>query len=87
MRAWECETQRLGGTFWPLREQPRDYCNQNQHIADIVASHFRVVNKGHTPFAVDWKKISNQQLVRENPAAQQFVKEIQSELKEPNSSE
>lgn len=85
IHAWECETQRPGGTVWPLREKPYHHYSQNQHIAELVASHFRVVSKGHTPFAIDWNQVSNRRLLQDNLAVQKLVVDIQRELKEPTS--
>lgn len=87
MHAWEFETKRPGGTPWPLSREPSGYYQQNQHIAELISSHFRVVNKGHTPFSIDWNKISNRQLLHQNPAARNFVTNVQTDLKRPNSSE
>jgi hypothetical protein len=87
MHAWEYETQRRGGTPWPLGLPPSEFYRQNQHIAGMVTSHFRVVNKGQTPFAIDWSKSSNWLLLHQYPAAQKFVASIKEILEMENSSE
>ncbi|KPM36278.1 hypothetical protein AK830_g10293 [Neonectria ditissima] len=85
MHAWEYEKNRPGGTPWPLQKDPRDYRQQNSHIASTVTKYFRIVSKGHTPFALDWTKSLNRELLNENPHAQCFVSNIQKELADPRS--
>lgn len=84
--AWEFETKSRASATWPLRREPGDYYRQNRHIADVLATHFKVVNRGRGPFTLDWVKPLNQQLLNDSRAAQQFIMSIQSDLRSPRSS-
>lgn len=78
MHAWEYETGRPGGPSWPLGPDrtPYKYLEQNQHISKLLSSHFRVVNKGQTPFSLDWTKKSNRELLRHHPGISVFIENI-----------
>lgn len=84
--AWEFETKSRASAIWPLRREPRDYCQQNKHIADVLATHFKVVNRGQGPFNLDWLKPLNRQLLNDSAAAWKFIMSIQSDLRSLQSS-
>lgn len=84
--AWEFETKCRGSAPWPLQRQPGEYHRQNRHIADVLATHFKVVNRGQGPFTLDWVKPLNQQLLNDSAAARKFIMSVQSDLRSPGSS-
>ncbi|KAI1278994.1 hypothetical protein F5Y07DRAFT_406625 [Xylaria sp. FL0933] len=83
MRAWEYETSSRGAAPWPLRRTPSEYCDQNKHIADIIATHFRIVNQGSSPLKQNWNKPLNQQLLSNSALARRFILSIQSDFNAP----
>jgi hypothetical protein len=80
MHAWEHEKNRPGGMQWPLRTDPREYYGQNKHIADVVSTHFRIVSQAHTPFAIDWSKALNRELLNDDEGTRRLVSSIQQDL-------
>jgi hypothetical protein len=80
MHAWEHEKNRPGGTRWLLRADPDEYYGQNRHIADMVATHFRIVSQAHTPFSIDWRKALNRELLNDDEGARRLVWSIQQDL-------
>ncbi|KAK2591794.1 hypothetical protein QQS21_010495 [Conoideocrella luteorostrata] len=85
MNAWDYEKNRPGGTPWPLKRDPSEYCTQNKHIADTLSTHFRIVSHGHTPFAIDWSKPLNRELLNEDEDARHLVSSIQKDLSNSDS--
>ncbi|KAI0975629.1 hypothetical protein F4678DRAFT_469508 [Xylaria arbuscula] len=86
MKAWEYETNGRGAAPWPLKRSPSEYCNQNKHIADIIATHFKIVNQGSSPLQQNWNKPLNQQLLSNSVIARRFILSIQSDFNSPVSS-
>ncbi|KAI8951735.1 hypothetical protein F4801DRAFT_589557 [Xylaria longipes] len=80
MSAWEYETSSPGAAAWPLRKSPSEYCHQNKHIAEIVATHFKIVNQGSSPLKLNWNKPLNQQLLSNSIPARRFILSIQSDF-------
>ncbi|KAI0481808.1 hypothetical protein F4859DRAFT_476062 [Xylaria cf. heliscus] len=85
MSAWQYETSNQGPAAWPLRKSPSEYCHQNKHIADIVATHFKIVNQGSSPLKINWNNRLNQQLLNNSIPARNFIKSIQSDFDSPTS--
>ncbi|KAI1419200.1 hypothetical protein F5Y12DRAFT_789271 [Xylaria sp. FL1777] len=83
MRAWDYETISRGAAAWPLKRSPSEYCDQNKHIADIIATHFKIVNQGSTPLKQNWNKPLNQQLLSNSALARGFIQSIQSDFNAP----
>ncbi|KAI0423534.1 hypothetical protein F5Y09DRAFT_336506 [Xylaria sp. FL1042] len=83
MRAWEYETSGRGAAPWPLKRTPSEYCDQNKHIADIIATHFKIVNQGSSPLKQNWNKPLNQQLLSNSILARRFILSIQSDFNAP----
>ncbi|KAI0521653.1 hypothetical protein F5B22DRAFT_634544 [Xylaria bambusicola] len=86
MRAWDHETRSRGAAAWPLKRTPSEYCEQNKHIADIIATHFKIVNQGNSPLKQNWNKPLNQQLLSNSVRARRFILSIQSDFNSPSSS-
>ncbi|KAK5626747.1 hypothetical protein RRF57_002462 [Xylaria bambusicola] len=86
MRAWDHETRSRGAAAWPLKRTPSEYCDQNKHIADVVATHFKIVNQGNSPLKQNWNKPLNQQLLSNSVRARRFILSIQSDFNSPSSS-
>ncbi|KAI0202875.1 hypothetical protein F4808DRAFT_60996 [Astrocystis sublimbata] len=80
MSAWDFETKGQGAPAWPLRRNPTEYCQQNKHIAEIVATHFKIVNQGNSPLKLNWTKPLNQQLLSDSITARNFILSIQSDF-------
>ncbi|KAI0111107.1 hypothetical protein GGR51DRAFT_547303 [Nemania sp. FL0031] len=80
MSAWDYETRGRGPAAWPLRRTPSEYCAQNKYIADIIATHFKIVNQGSSPLKQNWKKPLNQQLLSDSLPARMFILSIQSDF-------
>ncbi|KAI0532102.1 hypothetical protein GGR58DRAFT_507768 [Xylaria digitata] len=80
MRAWEYEIGGRAVSAWPLRKSPSEYCDQNKHIADIIATHFKIVNQGNSPLKQNWNKPLNQQLLSNSLPARKFILSIQSDF-------
>ncbi|KAI0857416.1 hypothetical protein F4860DRAFT_358596 [Xylaria cubensis] len=85
MSAWEYETSGQGSAAWPLRKSPAEYRRQNKHIAEIVATHFKIVNQGSSPLKLNWNKPLNQQLLSNSTPARMFILSIQSDFNSLNS--
>ncbi|KAI0873286.1 hypothetical protein GGS24DRAFT_402699 [Hypoxylon argillaceum] len=85
MSAWDYETRGRGPAAWPLRRSPSEYCAQNKHIADIIATHFKIVNQGSSPLKQNWNKRLNQQLLSDSLPARRFILSIQSDFNSPTS--
>ncbi|KAI3316736.1 hypothetical protein HD806DRAFT_516901 [Xylariaceae sp. AK1471] len=85
MSAWKYETSSRGAASWPLRKSPSDYCDQNKYIADVLATHFRVVNQGCSPLKQNWNKPLNQQLLSNSVPARRFISSIQCDFNSPTS--
>ncbi|TRX91120.1 hypothetical protein FHL15_007908 [Xylaria flabelliformis] len=85
MSAWEYETSGQGSAAWPLRKSPSEYRRQNKHIAEIVATHFKIVNQGSSPLKLNWNKPLNQQLLSNSIPARMFILSIQSDFNSLNS--
>ncbi|KAI0448389.1 hypothetical protein F5B21DRAFT_126656 [Xylaria acuta] len=86
MSAWEYEISSQGAAAWPLRKSPAEYCHQNKHIAEIVATHFKIVNQGSSPLKLNWNKPLNQQLLSNSIPARMFIRSIQSDFNNPTGS-
>lgn len=86
MSAWDYETQSRGAAAWPLRKSPSEYCDQNKHIASIIATHFKIVNQGSSPLKQNWNRPLNQQLLNDSILARKFILSIQSDFHDPTSS-
>ncbi|KAI1127254.1 hypothetical protein F5Y10DRAFT_243219 [Nemania abortiva] len=80
MSAWDYETRGRGPAAWPLRRSPSEYCAQNKYIADIIATHFKIVNQGSSPLKQNWNKPLNQQLLSDSLPARMFILSIQSDF-------
>lgn len=80
MSAWGYETGSQGPAAWPLRKTPSEYCHQNKHIAEIVATHFKIVNQGISPLKLNWTKPLNQQLLSNSIPAWRFIRSIQNDF-------
>ncbi|KAI0909265.1 hypothetical protein F4823DRAFT_639292 [Ustulina deusta] len=85
MSAWDYETRSRGAAAWPLKRSPSEYCEQNKHIADIIATHFKIVNQGSSPLKQNWNKPLNQQLLSNSVLARRFILSIQSDFNAPAS--
>ncbi|KAI0544140.1 hypothetical protein F4679DRAFT_591827 [Xylaria curta] len=85
MTAWEYETSGQGSAPWPLRKSPSEYRRQNKYIAEIVATHFKIVNQGSSPLKLNWNKPLNQQLLSNSIPARKFILSIQSDFGNLNS--
>ncbi|KAI8630196.1 hypothetical protein F5Y19DRAFT_484075 [Xylariaceae sp. FL1651] len=86
MSAWEHETKGRRSAAWPLERAPSEYCDQNRHISNILATHFRIVNQGCSPLNQDWKKPLNQQLLSNSVSARNFIMSIQNDFNSHTSS-
>lgn len=86
MSAWDYETRSRGAAAWPLSKSPSEYCDQNKHIANIIATHFKIVNHGGSPLKQNWNKPLNQQLLSDSILARRFILSIQSDFNDSTSS-
>lgn len=86
MSAWDYETRSRGAAAWPLSKSPSEYCDQNKHIANIIATHFKIINRGSSPLKQNWNKSLNQQLLSDSILARRFILSIQSDFNDSTSS-
>ncbi|KAL7275590.1 hypothetical protein RUND412_001468 [Rhizina undulata] len=59
---------------WPLQEKPSVLADKNDHLACILAAHFRSVTKGHAPFKLDWNTDSVVAMAGNDKAAVQYMR-------------
>lgn len=62
-------------------ESPGFLADKNKHLINILASHFRAVSKGHTPFSLEWKKIEVQDIVGKDQDAIRYMTRVGAEVK------
>ncbi|KAF8247772.1 hypothetical protein K440DRAFT_550521 [Wilcoxina mikolae CBS 423.85] len=39
---------------WPISDSPMELMSKNEHLAEMLAYHFRTISKGYVPFTLDW---------------------------------
>ena len=76
LHAWAQETERRGGTPWPLSNRLFAYHEQNAHLAGMVAAHFKCAINGHAPLALDWTQEDAAALVAHDAERMAFMQRI-----------
>ncbi|KAI5794831.1 hypothetical protein FPQ18DRAFT_328492 [Pyronema domesticum] len=62
--------------IWPVKMCPSELIKKNEHLADMLVSHFRTISRGYVPFTLDWDQKQVVQMAGNEREAVDYMKSM-----------